>query len=235
MDLGSRFRTGATSLSQHSRRDGCARSTASAGEGLTHHAPLRSDRGRRRVDQHPRRPRSPARPWLAHGRGRVVRPQTRQAVFDFQRGFTFWDLLVDGFAGPQTWDALQQAIAAKGGAAPHFLSEFGCQHCHWISVDRVLVRGLERYRALVGPVQIVSAYRCIHHNQAVGGAKNSRHLDGNGVDIAAVLDVDAVRGLRVFSGIGYQGATRKVRHVDVRPIGPNTPGGAPEQPTVWEY
>lgn len=173
--------------------------------------------------------------WPIDGDGSFG-PQTRQAVSDFQRGFTFWNLLVDGFAGPQTWNALQHAATEKGSASPHFrFSEFACRHCRWISVDRALVLGLERYRALVGAVEVVSAYRCIRHNQAVGGAPNSQHLYGNGADIPAVLDIEPVKALRVFSGIGYQGATRKVRHVDVRHAGPNTTGGTPDQPTVWQY
>jgi zinc D-Ala-D-Ala carboxypeptidase len=163
-------------------------------------------------------------------------PQTRQAVTDFQRGFTFWDLLVDGFAGPQTWNALQHAADEKGHAAPHFaFSEFGCHHCRWITVDRTLVRALEKYRSLVGPVQVVSAYRCITHNQSVGGQPNSQHLYGNAVDIPAVATVEQVRRLGVFSGIGYQANTHTVRHVDVRHFGPNTTNSTTNQPATWQY
>lgn len=43
---------------------------------------------------------------------------------------------------------------------------------------------LEKVRLIVGsPLTIISAHRCEAHNKAVGGAPDSRHIDGDAVDI----------------------------------------------------
>ncbi|WP_243153072.1 D-Ala-D-Ala carboxypeptidase family metallohydrolase [Sporotomaculum syntrophicum] len=48
-----------------------------------------------------------------------------------------------------------------------------------------LVQLLEQLREQLGdkPVVITSAYRCVAHNRAVGGARQSQHLPGNAADI----------------------------------------------------
>lgn len=44
--------------------------------------------------------------------------------------------------------------------------------------------GLERVRALAGhPLKVLSAYRCVALNRAVGGAFNSQHVKGEAADI----------------------------------------------------
>lgn len=161
---------------------------------------------------------------------------THQAVADFQRGFTPFDLLIDGMAGPQTQHALNISLYFNGACGDGFFyREFKSKGNGWIKVHRELVRGLVEYRKRYGPTRIVSGYRDPAHNAAVGGAKNSQHLYGNGVDLDPKASVNAVRNLRKFSGIGIQRATGLVRHVDVRHMGPNTTHGSLLNPTVWYY
>lgn len=162
-------------------------------------------------------------------------PRTHEAVADFQRGVSWVNMLVDGMAGPQTWLQLSNSVKFGGAAGPNFFfREFKCKHCGWIKVRRELVRGLVVYRERYGPTPIVSAYRCIYHNRAVGGASNSQHLYGNGVDIPGRAHVSAVRNLVVFSGIGYQ-PSGLVTHVDVRHMGPNTTHSSVHHPMTWRY
>jgi zinc D-Ala-D-Ala carboxypeptidase len=55
-----------------------------------------------------------------------------------------------------------------------------------LSMRKVLAPGLERVRSLLGvPVQITSGYRCASLNAAVGGAKDSQHMQGLAADIVA--------------------------------------------------
>src|SRR6185312_6386314 len=79
-----------------------------------------------------------------------------------------------------------------GHVSEHFtLAEF---HSHdgvaypsqWIeSRLRPLVTVLEKLRAALGgaPITIVSGYRSPSHNTAVGGAKQSQHMEGRAADI----------------------------------------------------
>jgi predicted chitinase len=164
-------------------------------------------------------------------------PATFRAVKDFQRGYAFSRLVIDGHTGQKTIDALRRAVDAGGRCSEHFLfREFASNGDRWIRVNRELVLGLEDYRDLIGcPCHLVSGYRDPRHNARVGGAKSSQHLHGNGVDLVPMKSTRQVRALGRFSGIGYQSATGLVRHVDVRHVGPNTTGGTPRDPTIWVY
>lgn len=74
--------------------------------------------------------------------------------------------------------------------APHFtLGELRCK-CGCEPSREVEARleqlswGLERLRADVGqPITVISGYRCLEHNAAVGGAPKSRHIEGDAADI----------------------------------------------------
>lgn len=164
-------------------------------------------------------------------------PQTTRAVTAFQTGYAFRLLTVDGLAGPDTQRALADSLDKGGKCSAHFTyREFASSGDGWISVARELAYSLDQYRALVGgPVALVSGYRDPAHNAAVGGAPNSQHLYGNAADVPQVLSQAAVLDLQLFSGIGTVAASGLVAHVDVRHIGPNTTGGAPEAPTLWYY
>jgi lysozyme len=163
---------------------------------------------------------------------------TFSAVRDFQRGFAFWKLLVDGHAGPKTREALEASVEQGGKCSPNFaFKEFKSSGNGWIKVSRALVRGLEDYRELVGrPVLIVSGYRDPQKNASIpGAAKNSQHMYGNAADLEPLKPTAAVKALKRFSGIGYQGSSGLVRHVDVRHVGPNTTGSSVRDPAIWIY
>lgn len=56
----------------------------------------------------------------------------------------------------------------------------------WITANLgVLAEGLERVRAALGgrPLHVSSGYRCAALNEKVGGARNSRHVDGLAADL----------------------------------------------------
>lgn len=171
------------------------------------------------------------------------------AVSDFQRGFTLPGLpalTVDGKLGSKTRASLQASYdrgkAGKPTASEFFsYKEFACKcggrytDCRRIRVHRELLLGLNDYRRKVGvPVTIVSGYRCVRHNAAVGGAASSQHVYGAAADLEYKLHLKIVAAFRRFAGIGTKSSL--VRHVDVRHVsGNNTTGGTPERPTTWVY
>jgi lysozyme len=164
--------------------------------------------------------------------------ETFAAVEDFQRGFAFSKLLVDGHAGAKTLEALKSSVEQGGKCSPNFaFKEFKSSGNGWIKVSRDLVLGLEDYRELVGkPVSVVSGYRDPQKNASIpGAAKNSQHMYGNACDLDPVKTTSAVKALKRFSGIGYQSASGLVRHVDVRHVGPNTTGSSVRDPAIWIY
>ena len=165
--------------------------------------------------------------------------QRHEAIADFQRGFAFWNLTIDGFAGPKTERALRHSLEHGGRASLHFrFAEFASKGRtdYTIKLNRVLVRGLEELRDRHGEaIGILSGYRDPAHNELQGGAGNSQHLYGNAIDPLHDLPLEVVRACRRFSGIGISSSTRKVRHLDVRHTGPNTTGGSPDDPTIWFY
>jgi GH24 family phage-related lysozyme (muramidase) len=164
--------------------------------------------------------------------------ETFAAVKDFQRGFAFWNLLVDGAVGTKTQEALRKSLELGGRCSPNFVfREFKSKGNGWIKVSRDLVVGLEEYRELVGaPVEVISGYRDPQRNASIPGAsKNSQHLYGNAADIEPVRAVADVKRLKRFSGIGYQASSGLVRHVDVRHVGPNTTGNSLADPATWIY
>ncbi len=129
----------------------------------------------------------------------------------------------------------------------HFsLAEFACRHCGVAKAHPELVAGLERLRAVgyaASGLPIMSGYRCPLHNAAVGGASLSQHRNGAAADVPLAVELDDVRALVAFSGIGWQwvgrfGKRRRlVRHVDVRHAVPehNVTGGTLRRPTIWSY
>lgn len=102
------------------------------------------------------------------------------------------------------------------------LREFACKHCGAVKVHPKLVKLLQELRDVLGkPLWFTSAYRCPEHNARVGGARNSRHLTGEAVDIpvyitglsyAALFELVKELG---FTGIGVN-KTKGFIHVDVR-------------------
>jgi len=156
-------------------------------------------------------------------------PQTKSAVWDFQSGFAFRPLAIDGQAGPQTQEALRECLDKGGKCSAYFqFREFKSKGNGWIKIARHHAFRLDRYREQVGPVSVISGYRDPKRNRDVGGATNSQHLHGTACDIPGVRSLDEVRAMRLFTGIGWQGSTGRVLHVDSRP-------GDPANPTTWRY
>lgn len=104
----------------------------------------------------------------------------------------------------------------------------GCEMPEAVALEVVLTADMmERIRAHLGglPLHIAAWYRCAAHNKAIGGAPNSQHLSGRGVDfsqkghspteiqarIRRELWPDPVRGLELEPGH---------THVDRRPSTP---------------
>lgn len=110
-----------------------------------------------------------------------------------------------------------------GDLSPHFSrSEFRCKGtgrpghpAHDTPVSAELVAKLERLRAIVGrPLTIVSGYRCPWWNARVGGARASRHMQGDAADIPAGYATVAQAAAAGFHGIGNKGSSAV--HVDTR-------------------
>lgn len=161
-----------------------------------------------------------------------------EAVRDFQRGYTFAHLVEDGYVGSRTQDAIVQCLKRDGRCSPHFrFVEFTSKgnKDYTIKVAGALVRGLEELRREFGPIGILSGYRDPDHNENVGAVDNSQHVFGNAIDPKVALPLELVLKVKRFSGIGVDRSSGKVRHVDVRHVGPNTTGSSIERPARWFY
>lgn len=115
--------------------------------------------------------------------------------------------------------------------SPHFnLSEFRCPCCNGViaSSALALAKRLEPVRKVVGPVRILSGFRCAKHNSAVKGRLFSQHLVGLAADIA--VDNDTARFLLVKTllerGFKRLGIAAKYVHADI---------GACTGPVIWTY
>lgn len=104
-----------------------------------------------------------------------------------------------------------------GDLSPHFSRvEFDCHDGQLAHPAPELIAALERLRHLCGdrPMRIVSGYRDVEYNRAIGGAPSSQHLYNRAADIRsgyARYDQALKAG---FTGIGT--CNGWVVHVDVR-------------------
>lgn len=177
--------------------------------------------------------------------------QTKRAIRDFKRGILHvkrkdgtWRKVrrfnhYSGRPGRRFRRVLDRAAATGGHCSKHFrFAEWKCKEASrgyhfcggWIRLNRSLVKGLEKYRDIAGPTSIISGYRCPGYNKAVGGASQSQHLDGEAADLVPKKLLQHVSSLHSFNGIGYQGGSGLVRHVDV-----GHTWGSVWRPVVWEY
>lgn len=86
--------------------------------------------------------------------------------------------------GATNVDAKQPQTITQAGS--HFSqSEFKCKHCGQVKCDKELLAKMELLRTKLGnkPIVVTSGYRCPQHNKAVGGVKNSQHVEGKAADI----------------------------------------------------
>lgn len=97
-----------------------------------------------------------------------------------------------------------------------------CGKCQFF-IDPMLVKALQELRDLAGsPIKVLSGYRCVSHNKAVGGSKLSQHIYGRAADIA--IEGNTVEEMAQLAaqvsefhhgGIGIY-PDKKFVHVDVR-------------------
>lgn len=99
--------------------------------------------------------------------------------------------------------------------------EFACKcGCGFDTVDAKLLEVLDQFRqAFDEPITITSGCRCPAYNESVGGAPNSRHLEGKAAD----FKVKGYKPEEVFGafdacmeGWGGLGLYSSWVHVDVR-------------------
>ena len=90
-------------------------------------------------------------------------------------------------------------------------AEIACRGTGSIRVHEEALDRLQALRERLGkPLIVLSAYRSVQHNRAIGGAPRSKHHDGTAFDIAMVYIVDALyapryhfRGVRIRYGRRY--------------------------------
>lgn len=187
----------------------------------------------------------------------IIGPRTRRDIGRFQLAYDLGDpLTVDTIAGPLTTAALRHSVNDRGGRCSEnfWYREFRSNGNGGIMITRRQVRGLETLRAARGgiPLSTVSDYRDPEYNRRINGAARSMHLFGVANDLPRSYgaELQAVRDLEVFSGIGWKRieGRRIVLHVDTRGPGqsyvdesgrvldvPVTTSGTPADPTIWEY
>ena len=99
------------------------------------------------------------------------------------------------------------------------IQEFVCKcGCKQAPMNKELLERLDRARELAGiPFKINSGFRCIGHNKAVGGSKNSSHLKGIAVDIACTNDGTRWILIKALIDAGFTriGVAKSFIHVDI--------------------
>lgn len=109
-----------------------------------------------------------------------------------------------------------------------------------LKLDTAAMDRLQRLRDSLGkPILITSAYRSPAHNRAVGGARNSYHMDGMAFDVR-MDNHDPVAFERAARAVGFTGFGHYVHngfmHIDTRPSRLTFKGAVtdwPETATGW--
>ena len=72
-----------------------------------------------------------------------------------------------------------------GDLSPHFSkAELACHCCGELKIEKRLVDALEDLRRLAGRAIVIhDGYRCVRHNQEVGGVTDSEHTRGMAADL----------------------------------------------------
>ena len=160
----------------------------------------------------------------AGGTDGIFGPKTDAAVKAFQQTNK---LTPDGIVGPKTQAALTAKVNVRPTPAQNKqLSknfnerEFACRHCGTVHIEPELISRLQALRDALGkPITVTSGYRCPAHNTAIGGAKQSRHMQGQAADlvvagmtpaqVAAAADKVGLGGIGIYKS-GFC-------HVDIGP------------------
>ncbi|MEH1099050.1 D-Ala-D-Ala carboxypeptidase family metallohydrolase [Micromonospora sp. CPCC 205561] len=151
----------------------------------------------------------------------VFGPGTRAAVIRFQQAY---GLAADGVAGPNTFNRLY--ALQDDDCTPVNFSYAELNNCNSTWGGGAVAASTARFNALVSmwklqalrhalgdqSIRITSGFRSYACNSAVGGASNSRHLYGDGVDMGAgphslcrLAQQSRYHGFRQILGPGYPG------------------------------
>lgn len=98
--------------------------------------------------------------------------------------------------------------------------EMACPCCGRSHMDKGFMDRLESARGLAGiPFTINSAYRCLKHNNEVGGKTNSAHLGGYAADISCRSSRDKYIVLKALFRLQFNrmGIYKTFIHVDSDP------------------
>lgn len=144
----------------------------------------------------------------------------RPGVFAEYAGRDEFPLFEDEFGDgttPLLWIAGEEnAMLTPGFRVADFASRDGSALAR---ISYRLVEGLERLRQQTGTLGILSGYRNVAHNAAVGGVAHSQHLEGKAADIWAAehapLDLARLALQTLGCEIGLGLGPRSL-HVDVR-------------------
>ncbi|MEV0393962.1 D-Ala-D-Ala carboxypeptidase family metallohydrolase [Polymorphospora rubra] len=151
----------------------------------------------------------------------VFGPATRSAVIRFQQAY---GLAADGVAGPNTFNRIY-ALQDNDCTPVNFsYAELNKCNSNWSggAVSAATARAnalvsmwkLQALRHALGSqsIRVTSGFRSYSCNSAVGGASNSRHLYGDGVDLGAgphslcrLAQQARYHGFRQILGPGYPG------------------------------
>jgi hypothetical protein len=163
---------------------------------------------------------------------------TTEAIRYFQIG---WCGLLpfkspDGQLTPLTRAALAYASRNQGSlgrkAKNFHYQEFRIDNKGDPRVRRQVALAAQAYRDQFGPTTILRSSSTSAHNQAIGGAKDSRHLypdHWDAIDVSPqTRNVSEVSALGVWTGVGHHAATGFVDHIDLRPGDPSKPNVFPD-------
>jgi hypothetical protein len=155
--------------------------------------------------------------------------ETQEALHFFCMGWCGDHSLEDGDGGdptPTTREALAWAARHGGGLGPKAMNfhyqEFRVDNTGDPRVRRRVGLAAQAYRNKFGPTTILSSGRSVAHNQAIGGASDSRHIfpkHWDAIDPSPQDEsVSDVEGIAAWSGIGHHAAAPQcVDHLDLRP------------------
>jgi hypothetical protein len=154
--------------------------------------------------------------------------ETKEALRFFQVGWCGQQSIEDasGELTPKTINALAWAAGHGGSLGPkaqnfHY-QEFRLDNTGDPRVQRKVGLAAQAYRDKFGPTTILSSARSVGHNQAIGGATDSRHLfpaHWDAIDPSPqVHSVSEAQQISVWTGIGHHAAApQSVDHLDLRP------------------